>query len=218
VAVSAKVRDDETPADQLLYTWTAPVGTFSGTGAAVIWSAPAGVPEPIAVTITLTVTEKYGNPGGPLVFEQSVTATADLSLHDSIREVGGMARQFLLDFSDSTIRDVPFIMRNFQPGCYGTDAETAQVADNRKRFFITKFSVGQPNVILNYGGIGPFRLQKGDAFAAVDVHWESNVLAGGTESVSGVDWVAAFYYPDQKRWRLCDSQFDGHKGFFGFVR
>jgi hypothetical protein len=218
VPVSAKVHDDETAVERLGYAWTATTGTFTGSGANVTWVAPAAVDAPADVTITLTVTEEYGNPGGPLSFTHTVTKTATLSLHDSIHEVGGMARQFLLDFSDSNIRDVGFIMRNFQPGCYGTQEETNEVADNRKKFVITKWSVGDPRVTVNFGSIGPFRGQKGDAYAALDVHWESAVLAGGTDSVSGVDWVAAFYFPDQKRWRLCDSQFDGHKGFARFIR
>jgi hypothetical protein len=215
VPVSAKVHDDETALDQLIYAWTATAGTFAGTGANVTWTAPPTALSPADVTISLTVTEKYGT---GLAFEHSVAGTASLSLHDAVAEVGGMARQFLLDFSDSNIRDVPFIMRNFQPGCYGTEAETEQVSDNRQRFFITKFTVGQPNVMVNFGSVGPYGNQRGDAFAGVDVHWESNILAGGTDSVSGVDWVAAFYFSDQKRWRLCDSRFDGHKGFAGFIR
>ena len=56
-----------------------------------------------------------------------MSAAPTLRLHDSVREVGDMARQFLLDFADSSIRDVAYVMRNFEPGCYGTQDETDQV-------------------------------------------------------------------------------------------
>src|SRR5262249_9513322 len=93
VAVTAKVHDDETAAGQLQYVWTATAGTFSGTGANVTWQAPASAATPAEVTITLKVVEKYGSPAS---FQHEVTGTAKLSLHDSIKEVGDMARQFLL--------------------------------------------------------------------------------------------------------------------------
>src|SRR5688572_31185098 len=103
IPVSAKVRDDETALDQLIYTWTATAGTFTGTGASVTWQAPATAPAavegltPATMTITLTITEKFGHPGQPLSFEHSVSSTADVALHDSAKEVGDMSRQFLLD-------------------------------------------------------------------------------------------------------------------------
>ena len=209
VAVSAKVRDDETPVDQLEYVWSAPVGTFAGTGAKVTWQAPASVGEPTDVTLTLRVVEKYGS---TLQFQQEVTAGATLSLHDSIREVGDMSQQFLLDFSHSSNRDVNDIMRNFQPGCYGTADETAQVTENRRRYEILEWSVGSPSTTVNFGGVCPYAARPGDACTAVPVYWkaidkdEGNALG----AVAGTDWLASFYYPDQKRWRLCDSSFEGH--------
>src|SRR4051794_38394710 len=71
VDVTATVHDDETPADQLQYDWSATAGTFTGTGAKVTWTAPAELPGSASgtVTITLKVTEKYRQPGGPLAFE-----------------------------------------------------------------------------------------------------------------------------------------------------
>lgn len=209
VVVTAKVRDDETPVDQLQYSWSAPLGTFTGTGATVTWQAPASVSAPTDVTLTLRVVEKYGS---TLQFQHDVTAGATLSLHDSIREVGDMSRQFLLDFSDSSIRDVSSIMRNFQPGCYGTADETAQVTENRRRYQIIESSVGSPSTTVNFGGVCPYQSRRGDACTAVAVFWKSidhdeHDIVG---AVAGTDWLASFYYPDQKRWRLCDSSFEGH--------
>jgi hypothetical protein len=224
VPVTAKVRDDETPVDQLEYQWSATAGTFTGTGASVVWVAPAAATAPVDVTMTLKVVEKYGYPGGPLSFSHDVSGNATLSLHDSTKEVGDMAHQFLLDFSDSSIRDVAYIMRNFDPSCKGTQQETQEVADNRKLFQIHRSTVGTTSVTVNFGDNFcpiPGRIQRGDACSVTPVFWDSTYLPNGSrDTVVGNDWVAAYYRPQLKAWKLCDSQFDGHKAlaFSRFIR
>src|SRR4029077_10507270 len=113
------------------------------TGASVTWTAPASGSTPLDVTITLKVVEKYGFPSQPPAFSHDVTGTAAVSLHNSVKEVGDMARQFLLDFSDSTITDVPYIMRNFD-SCPLALEETQQVMENRHNFRIVKSTIGTP--------------------------------------------------------------------------
>jgi hypothetical protein len=212
VQVSAAVHDDETPADQLQYQWNASTGSFSGSGARVTWTAPTGVSIPADVMLSLTVTERYGGTSGTQ-FSHDVTGSANLSLHDSVKEVGDMARQFLLDFSDSTITDVSYVMRNFDPACDGTTAETMQVADNRRKFSIVRSSVGAPLVKIPFGDsfcAVPGRVQRGDACSATAVHWESTVLADRHSQIAdGTDWISAYYRPALKAWKLCDSQFTG---------
>jgi hypothetical protein len=217
VAVAAKVHDDETPADQLDYQWSAPVGTFTGTGASVVWQAPAtAATTPADVTITLKVVEHYGNPGGP-VFSHDVSGTATVSLHDSVGEVGGMARQFLLDFSDSSMTDVPHIMRNFDPSCKEAQDEAQQVADNRRQLKIVRSIIGLPTVTVPFGDAfcpiftsDPSRSQRGDACSSTPSHWESKVLANGHSTIAdGLDWISAYYHPELRAWKLCDSQFPG---------
>jgi hypothetical protein len=218
VPIAAKVHDDETAADQLEYQWSATVGTFTGTGASVVWMAPAASTTPVDVTITLKVVEKYGYPGAPLNFSHDVSADATLSLHDSAKEVGDMARQFLLDFSDSTIRDVPYIMRNFDLTCREAREESNQVSENRKHLKILRWNIGVPTVTVPFGnsfcpGISqadPSRSQRGDACTATRAHWESTFLDNGHFTVAdGIDWINAFYRPALKAWKLCDSQFTG---------
>ncbi len=212
IDVVATVRDDETPPEELEFQWTATVGTFDGTGAKVTWVAPAGAETPLEVTLTLKVIEKYGHPGQAKTFQQDVSSSAALSLHDSATEISDMAEQFLLDFSDSNIGDVSYIMRNFQPGCYGTTEETIDVADNRRRFRILDSRVGRPATTIRFGGICPYLGRPGDACSAVPVYWNSrDLFNGGVGAVTGTDWVVSYYFPDQKRWRLCDSSFDGHR-------
>ena len=215
IDLTAKVHDDETPADQLQYEWSASTGTLDGTGPKVTWMAPSGLSgsAPADVTITLKVIEKYGQPGGPLTFQHDVSSTATLSLHDSVKEIGDMARQFLVDFSDSTIRDVSYIMRNFDPSCAGTQSESSQVADNRVKFKIDRWNVGQPTVDIPFGNAFcpvPLRVQRGDACSTTPVRWESTVVKDGHHQVAdGMDWISAFYLPALKAWKLCDSQFTG---------
>jgi hypothetical protein len=225
IAIAANVRDDETPVSQLQFNWSAPIGVFSGTGAAVTWSSPPPTQvtaTPADVTLTLEVVERYGPPSAPTAFEHRVTATTTVSLHDSVREVSDMSRQFLLEFSDSSIRDVAFIMRNFEPGCYGTEQETDEVADNRMKWRIVNSSVGLPTVTVNFGGVCSFRSRPGDACSRTRVMWDSIRLSDGAHGppAVGTDQIAAVYVRSKKAWRLCDSQFDGNTPLHmrGFVR
>jgi hypothetical protein len=221
VNVTADVRDDETPVAQLQFIWTSTVGTFSGSGGSVTWQAPATATTPADVTLRLEVVERYGPVTAPTAFEHRVSSSATLRLHDSLKEVGDMSRQFLLDFSDSSIRDVAYIMRNFEPGCYGTADEAAQVAENRARFRIVSSAVGAAAVTVNFGGVCPFRARSGDACAQVPVVWDSIELSSGVRAVvRGTDQVAAVYVRSRGEWRLCDSQFNGVVPFQmrGFIR
>ena len=217
IAVSAKVRDDETAVDQLQYTWTATAGTFSGTGANVTWTAPSTVPaSPLgspgqAVTISLTVLERYGP--APPQFEHRVTGTATLSLHDSRNEVGEMAWQFLMDFSDSNIRDVSYIMRNFSrarcPQPSEVDHEFSRGHHDRQRIFgapRSRSRVFRPR--------STFAVHvPSTANAATPVRWcrlsgwISGLRTNVPGSTRGNGGIAAAYAPDDQRWWLCASTY-----------
>jgi hypothetical protein len=216
VNVEARVRDDETAVDQLTYNWSAPSGTFSGTGAKVTWQAPPTAQTPQTVTLTLQIVERYGTN-----LEHRVEKTVELMLHDSVKEVGDMARQFLLDFSDSS-KDASVVLRNFDPNCYGYSPERDDVNENRQKYRIVASEVGPARVTVGFGGICPFRTQTGDACAQVRVFWRAvSNSDGSVGEIRGVDHVAAMYSRDQKRWRLCDSQFDADANVIvprGFIR
>jgi hypothetical protein len=226
VPVSAEVKDDETPVAQLTYNWSATAGTVTGTGASVTWVAPATASNPSEVTLTLEVVEKYGT--APNTFEHKVSSSAKLSLHDSVREVGEMARQFLLDFSDSSINDVAYIMRNFGdastcPRPSDVTDEIDDVTANRKSYRIVDYKIGTPNVTVNFASSCPFRGRSGDACASVPAYWDSIYLPDNSRgAVSGNDQVVAAYSPAGSRWFLCASDWDQQKsvgaalrGFFG---
>ena len=222
VVVSATVTDSETALDQLQYVWTATAGTFSGSGPSVTWQAPAQLPAgavgaaAVDVTITLTVTEKFGNPGGPLSFEHSAAKTASVSLHDSINEVGTMARQFLLDFSDTNLKDADYIMRNFNaaacPDPRDVQAEREDVIRNYTFFQMLNYRVDEARVTINFASScssihGP---RRGDACAQVGVFWDSIDRRDNTRTPNtGTDQIAAAYSVKDARWWLCASDYDG---------
>ena len=72
VTISASVTDDESPVNDLSYSWAATSGTIIGTGPVVKWKAPIGNPTPAAYRISLVVVDKYGV--GEQSLEHRVTA------------------------------------------------------------------------------------------------------------------------------------------------
>jgi len=214
------VTDPETDVNTLTYRWSSSHGTFSGSGRTVIWTAPPSAPTPVDVLLTVEVVEPYQSQGRTT--ENRVSGSTTVTLHNSVREVGEMARQFLLDFSDSRL-DVAYVMRNFEPGCYGTAAETEQVTQNRDDFTIEAWNIGDPVTTVGFGGFCARPSHPGDACSTVPASWVSRakkdlynssgtrivMRKGQVQTVEGVDRLAAMYFRNQKRWKLCDSTFDG---------
>jgi hypothetical protein len=218
IDVTAIVEDAETAIEKLTYQWTATAGTVTGSGPVVTWNAPASAVTPTDVTLTLTVVETYRAPdtsGLPVDKENKATGTATVSLHNSAREVGDMAKDFLEAFSYSTI-PVDTVMRDFAPTsvCPGAAAERADVTKNRAEREIVARSIGTPVVTINFGGTCPFRSIRGDACTTTEVSWSSTVKVhttpidyyGWIEDTKGKDQVTAVFA--NKRWYLCASDYD----------
>jgi hypothetical protein len=224
IEVSATVSDGESQLSSLRFNWSATAGTFTGSGPTVIWRAPAAASTPARVTIALEVAETYMSQGRSL--ENKVTGSTALTLHNSVQEVSDLSRQFLLDFSDSRL-SVAEVMRHFQPGCHGTEAETGDVTLNRSDFTILQWDIGPAATTVNFGGACRFRNKAGDACSRVPVYWLSRakrdlydargrlvMRMGETAVADGVDQLAAVYNRDQRQWRLCDSSFDTNSTTF----
>ena len=213
VDVTATVRDTETDVAELTYQWTATAGTVTGAGRTVTWTAPESASTPMVVTITLKVIELYGHPGEAKIFSQEVSATQTLALHDSAKEIGDMSRQFLTDFSTTSLQDANVVMRNFnravcpRPG--EVDEERAQVESHYKNFVMNVYTIGPPQVSINFGGACavPGEFLPGDACSAVRVLWDSTGATGRSVS-TGVDLLTAVYSATDSRWWLCSSRFD----------
>lgn len=212
VDVTATVRDAETNVDELTYQWTATAGIFTGSGRKVTWTAPPSAVTPLTVTITLKVVELYGHPGEAKIFSQDVSATQTLSLHDSGKEVGDMSRQFLIDFSTTTLKDADVVMRNFNraicPRPSEVDNERDQVVNHYQNYVMNAYTIGPAQVSINFGNscAVPDGFLPADACVAVRVNWDSTGPAGRLPT-SGVDLLTAVYSAPESRWWLCSSRF-----------
>ena len=218
IEVSAQVRDDETPVEQLQFQWSAPNGTFTGTGATVTWVPDASAVTPAETTITLQVIERYGHPGGALNWEHRVSRTASVRLHHSLREVGEMARAFLTEFSKpQTNKDWQNIMKDFKasacPDPAEVEDEKAQVIRHYTYFTMHEYRIGDATVGLDFGG-RCFQGKRGDACASVPTYWDSTDGRNGRRSVTtGTDHLAAAYSTADGRWWLCSSNFQSASSF-----
>jgi hypothetical protein len=210
--VTATVTDAETPVSELTYQWSSDVGTFNGSGSRVSWTAPhtlAGTPT--TVVLSLTVVEQYqttDSDGLPVSRENTVKGSTSIRVHDSVREVGDLAVDFLVGFSRQL--DPAFVVRNFTPSCPGTASELDDVRKNNEQNVITSYSIGNPSTTIVFTGPGgcSFRGVSGDACAQVPVEWRATSKSTGLAgSVKGTDQVTAILERDQ--WRLCASDFNG---------
>jgi hypothetical protein len=218
IDLAATVRDAETSIDELVYQWSAAVGTFSGAGRTVTWTAPDTIEQPTVVTITLKVIENYGHPGQPKIYSQDTTATVTVALHNTAKELGDMAFRFLDEFSKpQTSQDWRDIMRDFKasacpdPGEF--DSEKFDVERHYNNFFMHSYAIGTPSVVADFGGAcavpgrNPLR---GDACVTASVRWDSTEVtkAGQPRSeTSGVDYISAAYSTTDRRWWLCGSSY-----------
>jgi hypothetical protein len=212
ITVTATVTDTETTPDRLVYEWSGTDGAFTGTGPSAKWRAPASGATPFVTNLKLTVVDRFQTTDGsglPITFEHRVEKTFTVKVHDSAKEVGGMATLFLENFSKSSVAP-EVVLQDFLVGCYGYASELQQVTENRQDYTITSYSVGPAAVTVNFGGTCAYRDRPGDACSNSAVRWDSTKKNdGGKEAVEGIDQVAAVYR--DSRWWLCDSQFDGKR-------
>jgi hypothetical protein len=205
--VAAQVSDPETAIGNLKFQWSAEVGTITGDGPNVTWTSPHDAATPRACTITLTVVETYQSTddnGLPATKENKTTGTATVFLHDSHKEIGDMATQFLNDFSSSAASRAT-VMQNFLDSCQGTSDENKDVDKNRRLWQINAFRPGRADVNIKFGGNCPVHDRNGvDACANVPWQWTSTCKITGQTAIStGSDQVGAVYQGN--RWWLCSS-------------
>jgi hypothetical protein len=211
--VTATVRDGETAADQLQYTWTATSGAFTGSGARVSWRAPDSVQAPTVANLTLQVVERYGSN-----LEHRVNGSTSVTVHDSARELGDMARQFLIDFSSTaTMRDWRLIMRNFSetacPASREYQDERDQVENHYTNYVMHGYDVGVATVALNFGG-SCYAGLSGDACVSVPVRWDStDRRTNDRRTTTGTDHLTAVFSAGESRWWLCSSRLQGTSTF-----
>jgi hypothetical protein len=203
VNVTATVTDAETPVNQLTYEWSSSVGgTFSTNAATTTWTAPATVTgtTPLNATLTLTVTERVD-----ATRNNRVTAPTVVDLHNSPKEVGDLAVQFLLDFSLQL--PVDQVMRNFTNTCPEAVNERGDVANSNEQFRIVEYRVDPAVTTVPFTGTCPFRTVRGDACAQVPVYWRAvDKSTGAVGATRGTDQVTALL--ENGVWKLCASDYD----------
>ena len=85
----------------LTYEWSAPTGSFSGTGPIVTWTPGADAVTPADFVVTLTVTERYAS--GAATLENKVTGTVTAHVNNSPKELADLSLRFLDDFATSSV-------------------------------------------------------------------------------------------------------------------
>lgn len=217
ITLTASVNDAETPANQLTYEWAANpnLGTISGTGASVQWTAPASVSSAQSVLLTLTVIERYQVPdaqGLPLAREHRVQQAAIIKIHDSVKEIGDMAVDFLTQFSISSV-GADVVLRNFSRTCddgEGYRQELSDVLNHRRDYTMVSYTIGAPSVTFAFASrptACAWPGAPGDACAKVPVIWtDRNKNTGVQNTVTGNDYVSAVY--EDSRWFLCHSRWE----------
>jgi hypothetical protein len=213
VGLTAVVKDAETPLDQLTYEWKADVGTFSGEGTTVKWRAPVDIRTPADYTITLTVTEMYGNPDALGVRPKNVSMATSpvIRVHNSPKELGDMSILFLSDFATSST-PTSTCLRNFSDSCPGKAEEKRDIDDNRTYLEILSSSLNLRSVTIGTSRTTA-KMSVACAFTSRIVKCpppgpdSSACVVNSVESVKGDCTLTGVY--EQKRWWLCDSHFSG---------
>jgi hypothetical protein len=212
--VTAQVSDAETPLAQLSYEWSADIGTFSGAGASVTWTAPHNAAKvPGSYTLTLTVTERYqgSDEAGTVVDrENKVSKSTIVEVHRSMQEIRNAAIEFLTDFANSGV-SAQAAVRNFSSSLCpeGTADEFSDITANRATYSSITATYGSVNVTINFGGVcaPDWRLRPGDACADLSCAWVSTFKTGGTDRASGRCYISEVYEAASDSWRLCWSDF-----------
>jgi hypothetical protein len=218
IAVTATVRDAETPIEQLKFEWKADAGTFSGEGPAVKWRAPKDAPTPADYTLQLIVTETYAS--GTQTGQNVVGATSpSIRVHNSPKELGDLSLKFLNAFAMSSV-PADVAVQDFSDSCDGKFDERDQIRDNRDWYEILSSSLSLKRVSVAASAM------RGDITVACEFvskvkKCPPNMVpcrVGDTQRVQG-DCVLTGIY-EQRRWWLCTSNFYGDlvpsmRAFFG---
>ena len=221
ITLTASVKDQETPVEQLAFAWKASAGTFSGEGPTVKWRAPKDIKTPADYEISLTVTETYGTADNSGKRPQNVTAATapSVRVHNSPKELGDMAVQFLSDFANSST-STSTCLRDFSDSCRGKSDERDDIDSNRIHYEILSSSLALRSV--NIASSGTF------ANISVTCSFTSRTkvcdpgdklcVVGDVGTARGDCRLTGTY--ENRRWWLCDSHFvgkllDSMRWFFG---
>lgn len=190
ITLTANVTDDETPAAQMTFEWSAPTGAFTGTGSSVRWRAGREDRTPVTHPVTVKVIEKHA--GG----QHEVIAAISIVVNNSYKELSDVAGGFIADFSNSTLSP-EWVTRNFHDSCRGKREETEDVRYNRANYLITGSQWSVTDLTFNYDA--------GTGLVTIRCRFTSTIKAtGATEIAVGDALMSGIYVGD--RWHLCESR------------
>jgi hypothetical protein len=210
ITLTANVKDQETPIDQLTFQWKASAGTFSGEGVSVKWRAPKDIKTPADFEISLTVTEAYGAPDTSGKRQQNVTTATGPSVrvHNSPKELGDMSIQFLSDFANSSI-STSTCLRDFTDSCRGKADERNDIDSNRVHYEILSSSLALRSVNVASSGLSANMTVACSFTSKIKVcdPGDKACVVGDVGTARGDCLLTGKY--ENRRWWLCDSHFAG---------
>jgi hypothetical protein len=203
VTVTASVTDAETPVSNLQFTWSAPIGQFTGSGPVVKWRVPKGsTTTPVDITIKLDVTETYTSydatgKGFPATNKVSASA-APIRVHDSVKEISTMAVHFLVDlFGNSGITPQACVV-DFWDGCAGKNQELGEIVTNRQTRILISAQATVTKVVFDSD------MTHAAVEAPCSFH-DKDAVTGVPANPTGNCELTAQYH--NGRWWLCVSSF-----------
>lgn len=214
VTLTAVVEDQETPVANLSYDWSAPNGTFSGTGAQVSWTPGADAVTPGDFVVTLKVTEKYTS--GSSQLENTATGTLTAHVNNSPKELAELSLRFLGDFANSKVspeKCVGEFSTTTRTCSDGRKDEMADVDDNRHDYEMigstlrhTGLSISGNKLNATVHTFCTFTV-KVISSAPRDEYCEGGKKCplGSVGTSTGDCWTTNVY--EQGRWWLCESHF-----------
>ena len=205
--LSAVVQDQETSPASLVYEWSATGGSFTGSGAAVSWRAPASASPPVH-ELTLTVIERYtvtDADGRAQSRENRATSSVTAHVNNSPADLTGLALTFLDDFVHSD-RSPEFCVRNFSDNCRGKAEELGDIQRNRATYVIDPLRSTFRIHSIAYNTPGNVPAQATFATVLAPCEFASTEKATGIFGiVVGTCRLTNVY--EGWQWRLCDSNF-----------
>jgi hypothetical protein len=211
IELAAVASDDDTPASQLRYEWSATGGSFAGAGATVRWRAP-DVAVPSRHRLTLNLVERYTliGSGRPRQAENRVLASLQVFVNDSPLELTKLAFTFIDDFVHSDVTP-EYSVRNFSDNCRGKVDELGDVHRNRAEFIIDPDASSFTFRSMSFDTPGDSATGASSATVRLNCRFVSTRKATGLKEIAdGICRLTNVY--EDYRWRLCDSRFDPPPG------
>lgn len=213
LTLNATVEDAETPVASLTYAWTAPTGTFSGTGAVVTWVAGQDAVTPADVVLTLTVTERYGT--GATAGENKVTSTTTVRLNNSPKELQELSLRFLSNFANSSVSPetcVSEFSSTTSRCANGKRDELEDIRDNRHDYKMiestlrhTGLTIAPDRVSATVHTFCSFTVEVIHPNPVDEPCQGGRCPIGSRGKSTGDCWTTNVY--EQGRWWLCESRF-----------